>query len=239
MPLGALSCLLQAGTFQFMKILFLEDDLQLGTALSRVLHELGYEVCWVRLVADARGFLLNADEVFSAALLDICLPDGDGLGLLAELRAAGQKLPIIMLTARDSVRDRVRGLDEGADDYLPKPFAVDELISRLRALTRRSAGYVTRDWRIGPLRIDPLKQRVWLNDEIVELSPREYLVLKALASNAGRILTRSQIELHAMEGQGGEGNVIEVYIHHLRRKLGQGRITTVRGVGYMLEDSTQ
>lgn len=219
-----------------MKILFLEDDLPLGTALSRVLRELGYEVCWVRLIADAREFLLSADENFAAALLDIGLPDGSGLDLLVQLRAAGQRLPIIMLTARDAVSDRVRGLDEGADDYLPKPFSVEELLSRLRALTRRSVGYVTRDWRIGPLRIDPLRQEVWLDDEIVELSPREFLVLLALASNAGRIMTRQQIEQHAMNGQGCEGNAVEVYIHHLRRKLGQDRIKTVRGVGYMLKE---
>ena len=219
-----------------MKILFLEDDLPLGTALSRVLRELGYEVCWVRLIADAREFLLSADENFAAALLDIGLPDGSGLDLLVQLRAAGQRLPIIMLTARDAVSDRVRGLDEGADDYLPKPFSVVELLSRLRALTRRSAGYVTKDWRIGPLRIDPLKQGVWLNEEPVELTPREFLVLKTLASNAGRIMTRQQIEQHVMGGLAGDGNAIEVYVHHLRRKLGQNRIKTVRGVGYMLEE---
>ena len=219
-----------------MKILLLEDDLHLGSALSRVLHEFGYEVCWVRLVADAREFLRSVDERFEAALLDIGLPDGSGLDLLAQLRSAGQRLPIIMLTARDAISDRVRGLDEGADDYLPKPFSIEELLSRLRALMRRSAGYVTKDWRIGPLRIDPFRQSVWLDEVLVELTPREFLVLKTLASNAGRIMTRLQIEEKVLGDQAGEGNAIEVYIHHLRRKLGQNRIKTVRGVGYMLEE---
>lgn len=219
-----------------MKIFLLEDDLQLGAALSSVLRKAGYEVCWVRLVADAQKNLLELDEPFAAALLDIGLPDGSGLNLLAELRARSKTLPVIMLTARDSVSDRVQGLDAGADDYLPKPFSIDELLSRLRALIRRQAGHVMRDWSVGPLRIDPARQRVWLNDEVADLAPREYLILKALADNVGSIVTRYQLEKHAGGDQSSGGNAVEVHIHRLRRKLGAELITTVRGVGYILED---
>ena len=219
-----------------MKIFLLEDDLQLGTALSSVLRKAGYEVCWVRLVADAKKNLMDSDQPFAAALLDIGLPDGSGLDLLGDLRARDKTLPVIMLTARDSLSDRVEGLDAGADDYVPKPFFVEELLSRLRALIRRQTGHVMSDWKIGPLRIDPAKQRVWLNAEVVDLAPREYQILKALADSAGSIVTRYQLEQYAGGDPSSGGNAVEVHIHRLRRKLGAELITTVRGIGYILED---
>ena len=166
-----------------MRLLLLEDDLQLGKALQTALTQSEFQSVWVRRAFDAKALLKT--EPFAAALLDIGLPDGSGLEVLAWLRASGNTLPVIMLTARDAVDDRVRGLDAGADDYLPKPFAIPELLSRIRALTRRSAGFAEPIWRIGKLSIEPSRQRVLLDDALLELSLREYTLLLELARNAG------------------------------------------------------
>ena len=218
-----------------MRLLLLEDDLQLGKALQTALTQSEFQSVWVRRVLDAKAML--EAEPFAAALLDIGLPDGSGLDVLAWLRKCGNTLPIMMLTARDAVDDRVRGLDAGADDYLPKPFAIPELLSRIRALTRRSAGFAEQIWRIGKLSIEPSRQRVLLDDALLELSLREYTLLLELARNAGRFVTRSQLEQVLFSGDASiESNALEVHVHHLRRKLGAERIKTIRGVGYLLED---
>lgn len=218
-----------------MRLLLLEDDLQLGKALQTALTQSEFQSVWVRRVLDAKAML--EAEPFAAALLDIGLPDGSGLDVLAWLRNCGNTLPIMMLTARDAVDDRVRGLDAGADDYLPKPFAIPELLSRIRALTRRSAGFAEQIWRIGKLSIEPSRQRVLLDDALLELSLREYTLLLELARNAGRFVTRSQLEQVLFSGDASiESNALEVHVHHLRRKLGAERIKTIRGVGYLLED---
>ena len=218
-----------------MRLLLLEDDLQLGKALQTALTQSEFQSVWVRRVLDAKAML--EAEPFAAALLDIGLPDGSGLDVLAWLRNCGNTLPIMMLTARDAVDDRVRGLDAGADDYLPKPFAIPELLSRIRALTRRSAGFAEQIWRIGKLSIEPSRQRVLLDDALLELSLREYTLLLELARNAGRFVTRSQLEQVLFSGDASiESNALEVHVHHLRRKLGAERIRTIRGVGYLLED---
>jgi two-component system, OmpR family, response regulator QseB len=218
-----------------MRLLLLEDDLQLGKALQTALTQSEFQSIWVRRVLDAKAML--AAEPFAAALLDIGLPDGSGLDVLAWLRSTGNSIPVIMLTARDAVDDRVRGLDAGADDYLPKPFAIPELLSRIRALTRRSAGFVEQVWRIGKLSIEPARQRVLLDNALLELPLREYTLLLELARSAGRFVTRSQLEQVVFNSDANiESNALEVHIHHLRKKLGAERIKTIRGVGYLLED---
>jgi two-component system, OmpR family, response regulator QseB len=218
-----------------MRLLLLEDDLQLGKALQTALTQSEFQSIWVRRVLDAKAMLTA--EPFAAALLDIGLPDGSGLDLLAWLRDSGNNIPVIMLTARDAVDDRVRGLDAGADDYLPKPFAIPELLSRIRALTRRSAGFVEQVWRIGKLSIEPARQRVLLDNALLELPLREYTLLLELARSAGRFVTRSQLEQVVFNSDANiESNALEVHIHHLRKKLGAERIKTIRGVGYLLED---
>jgi two-component system, OmpR family, response regulator QseB len=218
-----------------MRLLLLEDDLQLGKALQTALTQSEFQSIWVRRVLDAKAMLVA--EPFAAALLDIGLPDGSGLDVLAWLRANGNNIPVIMLTARDAVDDRVRGLDAGADDYLPKPFAIPELLSRIRALTRRSAGFVEQVWRIGKLSIEPARQRVMLDDALLDLPLREYTLLLELARSAGRFVTRSQLEQVVFNSDANiESNALEVHIHHLRKKLGAERIKTIRGVGYLLED---
>ena len=218
-----------------MQVLLLEDDLQLGKALLTALAQNNFQPVWVRRVADANFQLANTD--FKAALLDIRLADGSGLDVLAALRKAGSTLPVMMLTARDSLQDRVGGLDAGADDYLAKPFAVPELLSRLRALCRRSAGFVEEVWRVGDLSIEPTRQRVLLRGEVVDLPQREYRLLLELARQAGRFVTRAALEDVVFGSTATiESNALEVYVHHLRKRLGAGRIRTIRGVGYLLED---
>ncbi len=221
-----------------MRILLLEDDLQLGKALQAALTQSEFQPIWVRRVQDAKAILET--ETFALALLDIGLPDGSGLDVLAWLRKPSREnntLPVIMLTARDTVDDRVQGLDAGADDYLPKPFAIPELVSRIRALSRRSAGFAEQIWRIGSLSIEPARQRVMLDSTPLELPLREYSLLVELARNAGRFVTRSQLE-HVIFNTSAniESNALEVHVHHLRKKLGADRIRTIRGVGYLLED---
>jgi two-component system, OmpR family, response regulator QseB len=218
-----------------MQILLLEDDLQLGKALQAALAQCEFQPVWVRQAADATKLLQTRD--FKAALLDIGLQDGSGLDVLAWLRQAGNTLPVMMLTARDSVSDRILGLDTGADDYLPKPFAIPELISRLRALCRRSAGFAQPVWRVGAISIEPARQRVLVDDELVTLTTREYKLLLELARNAGKFVTRSNLEAVVFGDDASiESNALEVHVHHLRKSLGAGRIRTIRGVGYLLED---
>jgi two-component system, OmpR family, response regulator QseB len=220
-----------------MRLLLLEDDLQLGKALQSALTQSEFQPIWVRRVIDAKTMLET--EQFSAVLLDIGLPDGSGLDVLAWLRKNGNSVPVIMLTARDTVDDRVRGLDAGADDYLPKPFAIPELLSRVRALCRRSAGFAEQIWRIGKLSIEPSRQRVVRDETQLDLSLREYTLLMELARNAGRFVTRSQLEQVVFSSDATiESNALEVHVHHLRKKLGAERIKTIRGVGYLLEDQT-
>jgi two-component system, OmpR family, response regulator QseB len=218
-----------------MQVLLLEDDLQLGKALQTALAQCEFQPVWVRQVADATKLLQTRD--FKAALLDIGLQDGSGLDVLTWLRQSGNSLPVMMLTARDSLSDRIHGLDNGADDYLPKPFAIPELISRLRALCRRSAGFVQQVWHVGGISIDPSRQRVVVDEVVVDLSSREYKLLMELARNAGRFVTRSNLEAVLFGDETIiESNALEVYVHHLRKRLGPGRIRTIRGVGYLLED---
>jgi len=217
-----------------MRILLVEDDELLGDGLAAGLRHCGYNVDWLRDGEQARSAL--ATEDYAALVLDLGLPRLDGMSLLRGLRAAGNAIPVLILTARDSTWDKVGGLDGGADDYLVKPVDLDELAARLRALTRRASGQSTPLLQANEVELDPAARRVRLRGEPVELSAREFAILELLMRNAGRMISRAQLEsaLYGW-GEGVESNAVEVHIHHLRRKLGADLIRTVRGVGYLLE----
>jgi DNA-binding response OmpR family regulator len=216
-----------------MKILLLEDDAPLGRSLVQVLAAQANATVWLRDIASARRHL-EIDE-FDLLLLDVVLPDGSGLDLLRDLRNSGCTAAIMMLTARDAVSDRVAGLDGGADDYLPKPFAMDELLSRIRALQRRGRAQRSATWSVGSLTIDTAGRRVWIDQREVPLSAREYDILSTLAAAPGRVMTRSDIERATRLVEAAESNALDVHIYNLRKKLGADMIGTVRGVGYVLE----
>ncbi len=213
-----------------MKILLLEDDIDLGQAVNDHLEAAGHEVHWCKLVAQARRV---ADP--DLALLDLNLPDGDGLALLREWRAAGSRRPVIVLTARDQVSDRIRGLQAGADDYLVKPFDLDELLARISAVTRRTAP--PSQLKIGGIAIDLNSRSARRGSERVEFTAMEWSVLSLLARHPGRIYSRTEIETHlADEGMGdADSNSLEVIVSRLRKKLGPLAISTHRGLGYRLD----
>jgi two-component system response regulator QseB len=216
-----------------MRILLVEDDPLLGDGIQAGLRQAGFGVDWSR-DGLAAWHALSA-ESYAAVVLDLGLPRLSGLDLLRRLRASGDRVPVMILTARDRVEDRITGLDSGADDYLTKPFDLHELAARLRALVRRSHGQAAPRLRVGPVEIDPAARSASFEGRPVELSAREFGLLQALALNAGRVLSRAQLE-QALYGWGEEvgSNAIEVHIHHLRRKLSAELIRTVRGVGYTL-----
>jgi len=177
-----------------------------------------------------------AVEPFGAVVLDLTLPRVDGLEVLKELRARGDRTPVLILTARDTIDDRVRGLDRGADDYLVKPFALAELKARVRSLARRASGHAANRIAHRGVTLDRESRRVSRSGEPVELSPREYALLEALLEHPGRTLSRSQLEQRIYPwGQEIESNAIEVHVHHLRAKLFPDLIRTVRGVGYVID----
>lgn len=216
-----------------MRILLVEDDALLGDALQAGLRQAGFAVDWLR-DGSAADAALRA-EPFAAVVLDLGLPKLAGFELLRRLRARDDRTPVLILTARDAVDDRVRGLDAGADDYVVKPTAIAEVAARLRALVRRSQGGAGAVLSVGDLEIDPATRTVQFAGAPVELQPREFAVLLELALNAGRVLTRAQLEARLYEwGEALESNAIEVHVHHLRRKLAPALIRTVRGVGYMV-----
>jgi two-component system OmpR family response regulator/two-component system response regulator QseB len=216
-----------------MRILLAEDDPLLGDGLRAGLRQRGFQVDWVRDGAAAERELRA--EPYAAAVLDLGLPLRDGLDVLAALRRAGIALPVLVLTARDAVPDRIKGLDVGADDYVVKPVDLDELAARLRALVRRAHGQPRERLAAHDVELDPAARTVTRAGAAVALSAREFDLLHALMLNAGRVLSREQLEQHLYSwGREVESNAIEVHIHHLRRKLGTGVIDTVRGVGYTM-----
>lgn len=216
-----------------MRILLVEDDALLGDGLRAGLRQLGFQIDWVR-DGDAAERELRA-EPYAAAVLDLGLPRRNGLEVLTAIRQSGLKLPVLVLTARDAVADRIRGLDLGADDYVVKPIDLHELGARLRALIRRSHGQPVERLRCGDIELDPASRTVTQDGRDVTLSPREFDLLHALMLNAGRVLSRDQLEQHLYSwGREVESNVVEVHIHHLRRKLGPRAISTIRGVGYLM-----
>jgi len=216
-----------------MRILLAEDDPLLGDGLRAGLRQRGFQADWVRS-GDVAEQELRA-EPYEAAVLDLGLPGKDGMDVLAAIRRAGIKLPVLVLTARDAVPDRIRGLDSGADDYVVKPIDLDELAARLRALVRRAHGQAQECLAAQDVVLDPAARTVTKAGALVALSGREFDLLQTFLLNAGRVLTRDQLEQHLYSwGQEVDSNAVEVHVHNLRRKLGATLIHTVRGVGYML-----
>lgn len=216
------------------RILVVEDDAPLGEGVKAGLEDEGHAVEWVRDGRLAREAL--AVEQFTAVVLDLTLPRLDGLEVLRELRARGDLTPVLILTARDTIEDRVRGLDAGGDDYLVKPFDLAELKARVRSLSRRAAGHATNAVTHRGVTLDRESHRVSREGETVELSPREYALLEALIEHPGRALSRAQLEERIYPwGEEIESNAIEVHVHRLRTKLFHELIRTVRGVGYVID----
>jgi two-component system OmpR family response regulator/two-component system response regulator QseB len=221
-----------------MRILLVEDDPLLGDGLRAGLRQLGFQVDWVRDGIAAEREL--SAEPYAAAVLDLGLPRKDGLDVLAALRRARVAVPVLVLTARDAVADRVRGLDSGADDYVVKPVDLHELAARLRALVRRAHGQPREALKFRDLELDPSSRTVRLGGAPVPLSTREFDLLHVLLLNAGRVLSREQLEQRLYSwGSEVDSNAIEVHVHHLRRKLGSALIRTIRGVGYLLPRETE
>ncbi|MYM86156.1 response regulator [Rugamonas sp. FT82W] len=222
-----------------MKILLIEDDLDLGNGVRIALSEQGMEVVWVRTLDDAARSL--ARDGCDLVLLDLGLPDGDGLTLLGQLRrnkVPGDSggLPVLILSARDTLDDRLSGLDGGADDYLVKPFVLAELLSRVRALARRSYGFDGETIEVRGLVLHAPTRRVSVAGRTVELTASEYSLLKMLMMRTDRVLTRRVLEEQTLPGsQTNASNTLDVHMANLRRKIGEGYIRTVRGIGYVID----
>ncbi len=218
-----------------MRILLVEDDKLIGDGLKTGLGKMGFTVDWFTGGEAGRNALYCAP--YDAVVLDLSLPGIDGLDILREWRAKGRHEPVLVLTARDALSQRVKGLRLGADDYLCKPFALIEVGARLEALGRRTSGQSSSVLRHGPVTLDPLSLTATLNDERLTLKPKEFALLELLMRHAGRVLPRQLIEekLYNWDDE-VSSNAIEVHIHHLRRKLGSAMIRTVHGIGYTLGD---
>ncbi len=214
-----------------MRVLLIEDDQRLADLLATRLRREGYEAspCY----SGTDGLELADSGTFDLAVVDVMLPGIDGVALTSELRARGNRMPVLMLTARDTVADRVNGLRSGADDYLVKPFAFDELLARIEVLARRSAPTTVLSY--GPVELDANARRVRVDGGEVELTAKEFDLLECLLRNSGRVMTRSELKEHVWDfGFDAQTKVVDLYVHYLRRKLGDAGdiIQTVRGVGY-------
>lgn len=218
-----------------MRLLLIEDDPLLGDGLTAGLSQAGYRVEWVNEGRAAQRALRS--DRFELIVLDLGLPGVDGMEILRQLREGGDTTPVLILTARDALESRVAGLDSGADDYLNKPFDLEELTARLRAIHRRQTGKSSPQQRHLDIALDPAARTVKQNDVPVELTRHEFSILELLMGNIGRTVTKSHLEesLYGWD-EGAESNTIEVHIHHLRKKLGKELIRTVRGVGYQIPE---
>jgi DNA-binding response OmpR family regulator len=222
------------------RLLIIEDEVRIAELLKVALERAGFAVDTVRFVIDAREVLSSIS--YDAAILDLGLPDGDGINLLSELRSTGNRIPILVLTARDTVEDRVIGLDTGADDYLIKPFAMAELIARTKALLRRPGGALGATLRAGNVTFDSTGRDVRVGDAPLPLPRRETAILEHLMRRLGRVIPKAVLEekLYGIDDE-LESNAIPVHVHHLRRKLEEAgasaEIHTVRGVGYLLTET--
>jgi DNA-binding response OmpR family regulator len=221
-----------------MHVLLVEDDVRISRVVQRALSEVGHDVDVAH--DGAEGLARAEDTPYDLLVLDVMLPERDGFSIARELRRQRQRTPILMLTARDAVADRVRGLDAGADDYLPKPFALEEFLARVRALGRR-AHDATDKLTVGDLTLDPDRHEVFRGDKSIELTAKEFDLLAYLMRNTGRVLSKPQITEHVW-GYDSEAtsNVVEIYIHYLRDKIDRGfsrpLIRTIRGVGYTIKE---
>ncbi|MGE5171186.1 MAG: response regulator [Rudaea sp.] len=218
-----------------MRVLLVEDDPMIGKTLQQALAQEGYAVDRVADGEAARSALALADGAYAMVLLDLGLPRKSGLELLRELRRAGNRVRVLIVTARDAIADRVEGLDAGADDYLTKPFSLDELTARMRALLRRDIGREDNVLRHGDLALDTVTHVVTHRGQAVDVSAREFALLAALLERPGAALSKSQLEERIYRwGEEVESNAVEVHVHNLRKKLGSETIRTLRGVGYAL-----
>ncbi|MBM1171538.1 response regulator [Microvirga arabica] len=219
-----------------MRILVVEDDAMLLDGLKVGLGIHGFTVDAVASCGDARAALATAE--FDALVLDLMLPDGSGLDILRELRRRQDATPVLLLTAKDTVADRIGGLDSGADDYLGKPFDLDEVAARLRAISRRAAGRATPTMSWNGIELDPGRRTVEIDGNPVGLSRREFSILEALMRHPGAVLSKDQLadRLYGWE-EDVESNAVEVHVHHLRVKIGRDAIETVRGLGYRLRSA--
>ena len=217
-----------------MRLLLVEDDTMIGESVRLGLRQDGFVVDWVQDGKAAELALSN--EPYALLLLDLGLPKKDGLAVLKNLRTQRNPIPVLVLTARDAVADRVQGLDAGADDYLLKPFDLDELAARIRALLRRQSGRIETELRCGDLTINPATHQVFLGAKEIALSGKEFAILYALIDRPGAVLSRVQLEQHLYGwDEEIESNAVEVHIHNLRKKLGSELIRNVRGVGYVVD----
>lgn len=218
-----------------MRVLLVEDDALLGAAVERALRGATYAVDWVRELKAARQALQI--EAYDIVLVDLGLPDGDGISIIDLLGGKADRPVVVVLSARDQIGDRIRALDLGADDYLVKPFDLDELLARLRAVRRRGQAASERVIKVGDIEFDPIGKRVRRAGEEVTLSLREYQLLATFIEKRGRVLTREQLERAIYAWNDGIGsNTVEVFVHTLRRKLGAEFIRTIRGRGYVVDE---
>ncbi|MGR2890823.1 response regulator [Vibrio vulnificus] len=217
-----------------MRLLLIEDDTLLGQSMVTSLSRHGYTVDWLEKGSGVTSALKTED--FTAVLLDLTLPDIDGLDVLRNIRSAGFNLPVVILTARDDIKDRVQGLDRGADDYLGKPFALEELLARLRVVIRRQSGSATEVIDVGELSLSLSEQSIRYQEAVLKLTRNEFKILAALMTNAGRVMSKDQLQqsLHGWDDSASD-NAIEVHIHNLRKKAPNVPIKNIRGVGYIIE----
>ena len=217
-----------------MRVLVVEDEARLSAQLARALSDAGYAVD--RAEDGARGEFLGQTERYDAVILDLGLPKLDGLTLLRRWREAGLTMPVLVLTARGSWHEKVHGIDGGADDYVAKPFRMEEVLARLRALIRRSSGQLAVELRCGPIALDPRAARVSVNGQPVRLTSHEFRVLSYLMHHRGKVVSQAELTEHIYaENFDRDSNTVEVFIARLRRKIGTSAIATVRGLGYRMD----
>jgi DNA-binding response OmpR family regulator len=217
-----------------MKICLVEDDLELGHSVQSLIQDGGHDVVWVRRITEARYWLEQL--VFDAVVLDLGLPDGNGLDLLRSIRQQDKQMPLIVITARDGIEDRLHGLDSGADDYLVKPFAGPELLARLRAVARRSGlaqEAEAQEWQVRDLKLDERRMLLMRGDTVINLSKTEFTILLTLLKLPDRVVTRRELEARALPN--ADSHALDVHMFNLRKKIGEGYVRTVRGVGFLVE----
>lgn len=221
-----------------MRVLLVEDDISLGSGLQTALKPEGYTVDW--LTDGLQALHALETESFDLVILDLGLPRLDGISVLKQTRAQGKALPVLVLTARDSIENRIEGLDSGADDYLIKPFDVTELKARIRALLRRSSGRSESIIRFQDIELEPASQQVCYQGKVVNLTRREYALLHEMISQPGHVFTRDTLQqlLYGWD-EDVESNALEVHIHHLRKKFFPGLIRTIRGIGYVVDKESK
>ncbi len=223
-----------------MRVLLVEDDELLGDGICSGLKHYGHTVDWIKDGKSALEALTRKQETFDVVVLDLGLPKMPGLEVLKKVREKNISVPVLILTAKDAIEDRVSGLDAGADDYIAKPFDLDELCARLRALQRRSKSRAQPVLEFGDIKMDPAAHTVSFKDQPIDLSRREFTLLQKLLENAGRVISRDQLNQSLYGwGENIDSNALEVHVHNLRKRFGTKLIRTIRGVGYMVKDIEQ